>query len=106
MKRPVRTMILILGLLAVAYFLARFFNENSEPTRLQFMIWRTKELSKGILLAITFLLGAFMTAFFGFSGIIAKSMEASRLRRENAALQRLLENQKHSSISEEVNARV
>ena len=91
MKPSLKLLIGIILLIIASFFIARFFNENAENIQVQFFYWRTKEVSKGLLIGLVFLIGVFVTALLSFSTIISKSFEVARLRRENKALRTLVE---------------
>jgi uncharacterized integral membrane protein len=91
MKPSFKMLLAVVLLVAGSFLVARFFNENSESIQVQFLYWRTNEISKGALIGIVFLLGISVAALLAFSTVLSKSFEVSRLRRENQALRRLVE---------------
>lgn len=102
MKRGLKLLIVLFLTLGGAVILARFFNENTEDLQLQFMDWRTKPLGKGHLVGLAFLMGMLVSTLLMFSTVISRSLQASRLKRENEALQRLIaskQQEAHSSSS-------
>ncbi|MDB5037313.1 MAG: hypothetical protein JWQ35_841 [Bacteriovoracaceae bacterium] len=99
MKRTVRIFLLIVAIGALSFILSKFFEENSESLQLQLFGWRTRPLGAGLLIAAVFFTAVFFSFFVTFTAVIAKSIEAGRLRRENRSLQKLLEEKTHSSSS-------
>lgn len=91
MKRSISFLLSVIAVVAGAFFLSRFFADNSEVVRLRFHVWQTKEVSLGYLCLFSFLAGLLLTSVFLVSNSVSKYFEAKRLRRENAALQKMLE---------------
>jgi hypothetical protein len=97
MKRLVRFSLLVVVIGGLSFLLSRFFEENSDSLQVQLLGWRTRPTGAGFLVASAFFLGMFFSLFFTFTAVIAKSFEASRFRRENLALQKLLEEKTSTS---------
>ena len=93
MTRAIRNFLILALFVAGTLVLARFLIENYEPMQLDLLGWRTKETSKGVLVVLAFAVGVLSAGILIFSAAFSKSLEASRLKRENRSLQRLLENQ-------------
>lgn len=102
MKRGVVFVIYVLILFVLGFALARFLEENSQPIQLRFYLWRTKEIGLATLVSLSFLGGVILSSLFLLGTVFAKTMEAKRLRRENLALQKMMELKEakdHSSSS-------
>lgn len=101
MKRILRNLFFATLIGGLSFLLSRFFEENSDPLQAQLMGWRTKPIGTGLFVALTFFIGFFLSFILTFTAVVAKSIEAGRLRRENLALQKLLEDKTntHSSSS-------
>lgn len=91
MKRAVRVLLVVLIIFVGGFALARFLNDNASPIQLQFLYWRTYEVSTGVLLSLVFLGGILLSTVFLLSSLLSKTLELRRLRRENSALQRMIE---------------
>lgn len=93
MKRLARLILFLTLVVASALLLTRFLSDNEELVQLRFINWRTKEISQALLTLIAFLSGIGLAIVLLFSAVVSKSMQVRRLRRENEALQRLVEAQ-------------
>lgn len=107
MKKAVKGLGGVLGVMTLGFALAQFLQVNQEPAQLRFCIgsacrwgWQTKEVSLGWLVSLSFLVGLFLSSALIFSAAASKSLEAKRLRRENESMRKLLETKvDHSSSS-------
>lgn len=104
MKRPIQFVAFLAIMAGIVFLAVLFFRQNPEAIQVEFLRWRTQPVSKGFLVFLSFFIGVFVALFFALAGIFSKSMEVSRLRRENRALQKILEEntakvQDHSSSS-------
>lgn len=95
-KRSVYFLLLILVVVIGAFALSSFLQDNGQATRLRFIGFQTKEVSLAILVLISFLLGLVFSSVILLSSSFVKHLEARRLRRENEALQKLLEKKEAS----------
>lgn len=84
--------------LGFVFVVIQFMNDNSDAVQLQFMAWRTKSLSLGMMAFLLFITGFAVAFILALGAVISQSIEAARLRRENQALQKLLE-ERHSVSS-------
>jgi len=100
MKRGLMSVGVLVLILIGALLVGRFWMDNSELIRLRFLSWRTQEISLGALSLLSFGSGVLVTAALLTSGMFSKHFEARRLRRENSALQTLLERSDRSQASE------
>lgn len=91
MKRSLKFLIFVVLVFIVAFGLQRFLSENAFPTQVQFLLWRTKEVSLGLLVALSFLSGILLASLFLITALFSSMMTSRRLKRENAALQRMIE---------------
>ncbi|PIR21901.1 MAG: hypothetical protein COV44_10820 [Deltaproteobacteria bacterium CG11_big_fil_rev_8_21_14_0_20_45_16] len=71
--------------------LGRFWVENAEPAQLMFLEWRTKPTSMASLIIISFSVGVVLSSTVLTGSMLSKFLEAKRLRRENTALQKMME---------------
>ncbi len=92
MKRLIRVIVFLIAFLAISLSVAKFLQQNSEPLQLQFFQWRTKEANAGVVAGLCFLAGFLFSFFVCLGAVISKSLEAGRFKRENASLQKLLQN--------------
>ena len=101
MIRPIKIIFVIILIVVAGFLINRFLQSNQELVQLQFIYWRTKEFALGALVSLSFLLGLLISSGILTSQLVSKTLEARRMRRENDALQRLLETkaQDHSSSS-------
>jgi len=91
MRRAFIWISILLALLLLGLLLASFLNENAQVVQLYFLMWRTTEMSLGLLVTFSFLIGAVLSAFVLAGLVLSKSLELRRLRRELSAVQRLME---------------
>lgn len=91
MRRSVTLIFFVALVVTAALGLSRFMADNADPQRLRFMMWQTREVTLGMLVMLSFLMGLGCSCLFLMSVMIKKALEARRLRRENVALQKLLE---------------
>lgn len=91
MRRGIFFVIYLVLLFVVGFGIARFLEENSNPVQLRFFLWRTKEAALGSLVSLSFLSGILLSSVVLLSTVFSRSMEAKRLRRENLALQKMVE---------------
>jgi uncharacterized integral membrane protein len=99
MKRIIRLFVAFLVFGGGAFVLSKFFDENADSLQLQLLGWRTRSVGVGVLVTFVFFAGVFVGLFLTFTATLSKSIEASRLKRENLALQKILEEKTHSSSS-------
>lgn len=85
----------LIGVLLVLVFggiaIGSFWMDNSESIQLQFLSWRTKPVSLGALVIICFSSGVLIASALVSGSLFSRYFEVRRLRRENSALQKMLE---------------
>jgi len=87
----------ILGvIIGLSYVFADFLHQNHDLLKIRLLWWESEGREIGSWMALSFLLGFLVTAVFLVWTALGKMMEASRLRRENSSLQKLLETTKSS----------
>jgi len=99
-RRGIYFIIVVLLVVGGAFALARFLNENSDVIQLKFIYWQTKEVALGSLVLISFFLGVFISSLFLMGSLFSKYFEARRLRRENTALQKMMEIREKNAVTE------
>ncbi len=97
MTRPFQFLFMMLFIVGGVIGLTLFLRQNPDPVQLEFIRWRTRPISEGAVAVLSFLIGVGFSLFFVVSAVISKSVESARLRRENLALQKMIESYSSSS---------
>ena len=99
MKRDFFLIFVFLVMIIGSLSIGRLWMENADPIQLKFFYWQTKELSSGSLVILSFVIGFALASLVLIGGTFSKYIEARRLRRENSALQKLIEaKEKHLAV--------